>query len=815
MLWNDLRYTLRTLKNAPVFTLVAVLSLALGIGANTAIFSLVDAVLLRLLPVRAPEELVVLERVSRQDRKSNFSYPLYEDFRDRCEAFSGAIARDRTGFVMSAGSEMERVSGEMVSENYFSVLGVGAILGRVFAKEDARAPVAVLSYGFWQRRFGRDPSIIGKAIHLNREPFTVIGVSEAGFNGTEIGFSPDIRLPILLQAQVSGSRDLIHTRTTSWLEILARRKSGVSLAQAQSSAGTLFQHLMESDARDVDPRNRHFLLDQRLALLPGARGLSEFRTFTSGPLLALMSIVGLVLLIACANVANLLLARAAARRREIAMRLALGASRARLVRQFLTEGIVLAVWGASLGVLLAIWTCKAVPRVFTEVGQPISLDLNPDVRTLGFLAAVSLLTGILCGLGAAFQGTRANPGTALKSEDGMAVRAPRFSLGKLLVATQVALSVLLLIGAGLFVRSLEKLRGIDLGFEPEHVLMFGVGPVQGGSRQQQMRSIYPQLLDRMSTIPGVRRASIASQAVLSGAGSRSTVSVEGYQPKSGEDMNLNDNMVTPGYFATLGIPLLAGRDFTHRDTEKSPKVAIVNETMARYFFGNRNPIGKRFAFGANQPPDIEIVGLVKDSKYRILRENMWRTVYIPSVQGDDSGMTIVMLRAAGDPAKLAPLVRSQIRALDPSLFIYVMRTLPQQIEINLFSDKLIAKLAGFFAFLALLLASVGLYGVMSHAVTRRTREIGIRMTLGAKRTAVLWLVTKETLLLLGIGMAIGIPAAFALTRLASSLLYEVSPADPIATAAAAVLLTAVALLATWIPARRATKIYPMDALRHE
>jgi len=572
---------------------------------------------------------------------------------------------------------------------------------------------------------------------------------------------------------------------------------------------------MENDARDVDPRNRHFLLDQRLALLPGARGLSEFRTFTSGPLLALMSIVGLVLLIACANVANLLLARAAARRREIAMRLALGASRARLVRQFLTEGIVLAVWGASLGVLLAIWTCKAVPRVFTEVGQPISLDLNPDVRTLGFLAAVSLLTGILCGLGAAFQGTRANPGTALKSEDGMAVRAPRFSLGKLLVATQVALSVLLLIGAGLFVRSLEKLRGIDLGFEPEHVLMFGVGPVQGGSRQQQMRSIYPQLLDRMSTIPGVRRASIASQAVLSGAGSRSTVSVEGYQPKSGEDMNLNDNTVTPGYFATLGIPLLAGRDFTPRDTEKSPKVAIVNETMARYFFGNRNPIGKRFAFGANQPPDIEIVGLVKDSKYRILRENMWRTVYIPSVQGDDSGMTIVMLRAAGDPAKLAPLVRSQIRALDPSLFIYVMRTLPQQIEINLFSDKLIAKLAGFFAFLALLLASVGLYGVMSHAVTRRTREIGIRMTLGAKRTAVLWLVTKETLLLLGIGMAIGIPAAFALTRLASSLLYEVSPADPIATAAAAVLLTAVALLATWIPARRATKIYPMDALRHE
>lgn len=814
-LLQDLRYALRLLRKTPGFTAVAVLSLAIGIGANTAIFTIIDALMLKMLPVKNPSELVQFSHFF-QEQRSSFSYPWYEHFRDQSHSFAGVFAVSSTDtFKLRESQEIEAAECQYVSGNYYTVLGVNAIAGRVITPEDDKLtgapaePVAVLSYAFWKRRFGANPSVIGRTVFLEGVPFTVIGVTPPEFFGVEPGHSPSITIPMATERRIRPESWLPRP-DYNWLRLMGRLKPGIPLEQAHADASTIFQRLITQEAGGIDdPHRRRLHLEQRLKLTSAGAGLDTLRLRFSEPLRILMAVVGVVLLIACANIANLLAARAAARRREIAVRLALGARRLRVLRQFLTESLLLSAIGGTLGLLLAWWASNALV-VFMSNGAPRILPvLTPDVRVLAFTVTVSLLTGAFFGLAPAFRATRVDAGPALKETRAMSTSN---KFGKILVISQAGLSLVLLVGATLLARSLRNLETMNPGFDRNNVLMLGPDAEGAGYKGVQLSTYYRQLLSRLAQVPGVRSASAALITPIGGGGISNDVQVEGYTPRPEEDKEVYMNRVAPKYFETLGTPLFTGRDFTFQDRMGAPMVAIINQTMARYYFRNGNPIGRHVTMGRDT---MEIVGVVGDAKYVSLRETAPRTLYVPCFQEELPWGPAVFIRTSLTTSAITAPLREFVRALDRNVPLADISTLSQHVEQSLIRERLIAMLSSFFGLLALLLACIGLYGVMSYSVVRRTNEIGIRVALGAARRDVLRLVLQETMLLVALGIGIGLPVALASTRLIRNQLFGLEPNDPFTICAATLLMVAVSALAGYLPARRAARVDPMVALRHE
>lgn len=825
-LTQNLRQASRALVKAPGFTAVVVLTLALGIGANTAIFTLMDQVLMRALPVEDPASLVTLDAPGpnrgRLEGDHALSYPMFVDFRDKNTVFSGVFARFPVGLTMLHENRSERVRGDLVTGGYFQVLGLRAAAGRLLGPSDdvvpGGHPVAVLSHGFWLRRFGGSQAIIGKTIRLNGQPMTVIGVSPAGFNGTDTGRAPDLFVPVAMKAQMTPTYDGLHDRRYIWLQVMARLKPGVSREQASAAMNVLFRQIREQEIKEIQTTSARFkkrFVETRLLVEAGGRGFSGVRDQFSTPLVVLMSLVGLVLLIACANVANLLMARAPARQREIGIRLALGASRGRIVGQLVAESLMLSLLGGLLGILVSIWTGHLLLGALPFESASRTFTSAPDLRVLLFALAVSLLTGVLFGLVPAWQTARPQLLSSLKEEGGSVVSTGHVRLRKGLVVAQVALSLLLLVGAGLFVRSLWNLRALNPGFRVEGLTTFSLDPTLSGYSDARSRALFKQLLEAIGQQPGVLHVSLASTTPLSGDLAISTVSVEGYKAKDGEDMNPHVNWVGPGFLETMGIPLAAGRDFTAADVAGAPRVAIVSEKMAHYFFGNLNPIGRRFGFGRGQPTDIEIVGVAKDGKDLDLRSDVARLVYIPFDQEEGLGGMSFFVRTASAGSLSADALRRIVRQFDPGIPVVDVKSMAAVANESLFVERMVAMLTACFGALATLLAAVGLYGVMTYAVVRRTREIGLRMALGADRRSVVWLVMREVVILVVAGVGLGLPLAIAFSHVVRAQLFGVSQADPLTFVAAAIILVTVALVAGYVPAAAASRVDPMIALRHE
>jgi len=826
-MFQDLRYAARTLVTTPAFTIVVVLTLALGIGANTAIFSLTDQVLLRLLPVKSPERLVVLDGPGAfQGRTFNggtFSYPMYRDFRDQNTVFDGVLARFPAPITLMSGGHAERVTGELVSGNYFDVLGVRAHLGRTFTPDDDRTPgghpIVLLSHHFWTRRFGADPAVLNRTVTLNGLPMTIVGVTPPGFYGIVIGENPDVMVPVAMKAQMTPTWDDLQNHQSRWLTVMARLKDGVTREQAEASMNVLYRQINEQEVKAVknpSPAFRQRFVTKHLFLNAGQKGRSDLRNDFSTPILVLMGMVGLVLLIACANVANLLLARGTARHKDVAIRLALGASRGAIVRQRLIESLLLSAAGAALGLVFAWWTSSLLLRTLPFDEAARTLSAAPDARVIAFAIAVSLGTAVLFGLAPALQSTRPMLTSTLKDESGSVVGGTGHArFRKSLVAAQVCLSVLLLAGAALFARSLYNLKTLNPGFRADQLLAFSIDPSLNGYPRARSLTIFQRLEEELAKLPDVRAATASVIPLMTNSDWSSTVKVEGYQPKEGEDMNPNVNGVGPGYFSTMGQPLVAGREFTVKDAAGAPPVAIINETMAKYFFGSGTAVGRRIGWGRGKATDMEIVGVVKDSRTSSLRREIPRFVYIPYTQEEEIGSMTFYVRARGDASHVGESVRDAAHRVDPNLPIYEMKTMTTVMDESLFMERMVAALSIAFGGLATLLAAIGLYGVMSYSVARRTREIGIRMALGAERTSVMWLVLREVALMVGVGLAVGVPLAVALGRVVQSQLFDLSARDPLALAGAAVVLAVVAVVAGYLPARRATRVDPMLALRYE
>ena len=813
---QDLRYASRVLRKNPGFAAAAILSLALGIGINTAVFSLINAVLLRTLPVKNPEQLVVLTFGS--EHRSDFSYPMYQDLRSGTSVLSGMLCRFTIPGSMNVSGHTERISLELVSGDYFQVLGISALIGRTLMPDDTRAPggqpVVVLSNAFWKRRFGSDPGIVGKTMRLDGYPMTVVGITPAGFEGPEVGMSPDARVPITMYRAMLPTlpADLsMESRGWGWLDLVGRLKPGVSTAQAQAALNAVYIRARETEWKDWPAAERAQMLARGLWLEPGSRGISGLREGFSRPLWILMAAVSIVLLIACANVAGLLLARVMARQREIAVRLALGAGRGRVVRQLVTESILLSGTAAIAGLVMARWGSNLLVSFLPEGRFPVALNVEADSRVLAFTALVSLVTTFLFGLAPAFEITRPAAALALRAQAGSSGMQNSLAFRRGFMVLEVALSLVLLVGAGLFVRTLHNLKAFDIGYDRENILLLSLDPSLNGYTDDDAARFYEQVIQRVGSLPGVRSASVASMGLLGEGLTIQSVSVEGYQRREGARTGAWENFVSPGYFETLGIPVLSGRGFTPLDTKTAPKVAIVNQQFARRFFGNKNPIGRRFGFGTNR---AEIVGVVRDGKYKSVQEETPELVYLPIEQRSDSPI-VLHVRTVGDPGKLTAAIRREITDVDKNVLVYGVRTLEAQLDESLSQQRLVATLSSGFGFLAVLLAAIGLYGVMSYAVTRRTNEIGIRMALGAEGGEVIWMVLREALLLVGIGVAIGVPVALALAGSIASLLFGLKPTDPWTISAAAAVLFAVAAVASYLPARRAARVDPMEALRNE
>jgi predicted permease len=823
---QHLRVAARSLAKAPGFTFVVVLTLALGIGANTAIFTLMDQVLLRGLPVADPASLVILDapgpNQGRREAEKSFSHPMFVEFRDDNPVFSGVLARFPVTLTMLFENRSERVRGELVSGTYFAVLGVKAAAGRLLAPSDdvdpGGHPVAVITHGFWLRRFGGDRSLVGRTVRLNGFPITIVGVAPPGFNGTDVGTAPAFFVPLMMKAQMTPTFDGLKDRRYFWVQLMARLQPGVTREQASAAMTVRLRQIREREIGEISTTSERFrkrFLEATVVVEDGRRGLSGVRRDFSMPLLVLMSLVGLVLLIACANVANLLMARAPARQREVAIRLSLGASRSRIVSQLLVESLLLSLVGGSIGVLVAIWTGDLLLSALPFEGAAHAFSSTPDSRVLLFALAVSLLTGVVFGIVPAWQTARPKLVSSLRAEGGGAVSSGHVRLRKGLVVAQVALSLLLLVGAGLFVRSLWNLRGLDPGFRVEGLTTFAVDPTLSGYSDLQSQQYFERLLDTLRQQPGVAGAGLVANAPLTGSVMVATVWVDGYKAKEGEDTNPHVNWISPGYLKTMGIPVLAGRDFTEGDGPGAPRVAIVSETMARYFFGKADPIGRRFGFGRDKPTDVEIVGVVKDGKDTDLRSEVARLVYIPYRQEEGLGGMSCFVRTTSLGALGADALRRVVRRLDAAIPVADIKSMDAVAEESLFIERMVAILTAAFGGLATLVAAIGLYGVMSYSVARRTREIGLRMALGAERGSVLWLVMGEVSALVGIGLGLGLPMALGLSRAVRSQLFQVSPADPATLAVASVALAAVALLAGYVPAAAASRVDPMRALRRE
>jgi predicted permease len=829
----DLRFALRSFLRTPSFTAVAVLSLALGIGANTAIFSLLNSVLMSALPVRDPQALVMLTDPaasgvgvgSQVNERSLLTYPEFQQLREQSTVFSGLMAcqsqLERTQ-VRVDGAEPEEIRYRMVSAEYFSTLGVPALLGRTFDAYDTPvSPYAVISYAYWQRRFGRRADILGTRMAVRQGVFSIIGIAPASFFGETVGERPDVWLPLTMQPAVLPGRDWLHDRPgdfekVMWLHAFGRLKPGITVEQAQAAANVIFQQgLAAYYGSGLAPEVLNRFLNQRLKLRPATTGASQIRRQFTEPLTMLLAAAGLVLLIACANLGNLLLARATARTREISVRLAMGAGRGRLVRQLLTEGMLIAFLGGLAG-LAAAWTFRA--GLLRLVSDSVQLPAAPDARVLGFAFGLTLAAGVILGFLPALRTLGVNTAAGLKEQSrGISGSAAWLRAGKLVVVGQLALALPLLVGAGLLLQTLRNLQRVDLGYPKERLLVIEVDAETAGYDTSRRLVLFQRLLERVRSAPGVRAATYSNNGLFSGSDSRDQVVVEGYMSKGEIDRRSRYNHVGPDYFSALGIPLLLGREITERDQPSSSKVCVINEAFARLFFAGRNPLGMHVTqVYANQRNSFEIVGVARDSRGNNLRGDVEHRYYVPAAQPifPQDGASFAM-RTVAEPSSVITGVRRAILAEDPSLPITVARPLGEIIDDRMVQERLLARLSSVFGVVALLLAAIGLYGVSSYGVARRTHEIGIRKALGAQHSTVMAMILRETGLLLVLGLAMGAAVSAAGLQLITNRIYGLAPTDPLALAAAIAALTGVALAAAWLPAYRASRVDPLVALRYE
>ncbi len=811
--FQDVRYALRQLRKNLGFTTVAVLTLAVGIGANTAIFSLVNSLMLHMLPVREPGQLVeILHRYPGEPHLNGFSPQAYQLMRDHNHVFSGLVAAAYQPFhVRGEGLEPQTLQGAYVDGNFFPVLGMQPAIGRLIGSEDDRtgdpSAIAVVSWSYWKSRFNLDPAILGKKIIVEDVPVTVVGVAPRRFSGLQAESGQDVWLPLAMQSTIA------HSDLGSWsLWLVGRLKPGVSINQAQAEIAVLYESTLDEQAKAT---NNPFIRKMKLEMEPAGAGLSKLREEWAKPLLLLQAVVGLLLLLACTNLASLLLARGAAREHEMALRLSLGAGHFRLACQVVTESVLLSALGSLLGVYVAYFGAGVLAKIIVaerRPGPPLEFYARIDTNVLLFTGAISLLTILLSGLVPALRAMRTAPASSVRQLGSTGENKPGRLFGKGLVVAQVALSVVLLSAAGVFVQHLLNLRHLDLGFHPDHVLLVTLDPDRSGYDDQRLSLAYQQLLGRLEAIPGVRSATICAPSPISGAGANRGVTVESYQSKPGEIRNVMESWVAPRYFATLGTPLLMGRDFSFND-KGGPRVAIINQTMARYYFGNADPIGRHVAFDGDRQP-YEIVGVAGDAKYMEMREATYRTIYLNTFQ-ERSVDSRFALRTSVDPGAVVPEVRRAVSEFLKTISVESVTTLTDQVDASIVPERLMATLSLWFSVLGALLAAIGLYGLLAYTVARRTNEIGVRMALGATRSNATWVVLGDALTMVCAGLAVGAPIAFWSERLAESLVPDLEIRSVASIACGAVAMIAVALLAAYVPARRAARVDPMVALRYE
>lgn len=830
MNWNwisDFHYALRGLRRRPLFTLTAVSSLALGLGANAAIFNLLDQVMFRTLPVERPSELVVLTspgvQMGRSEGRDSFSHPMFKDLRDNAPVFNGLAARFPATVNLRTAEQAEPVRGELVSGNYFQVLGVRAHLGRVLQPDDDVTPgahaVMVVSYDYWRNHMAADPKVVGRVVRMNNHPMTVIGVGQAGFYGYERGEEARFFVPAAMKTWVTPTWDTLNDRRSMWLHLFGRLKPGVSIEQAEAAMETVYRPILEQEVAgfptQMPERFRKQFVAKRIELERGAGGVPTLKREAGEPVAVLMAMALGVLLIACANVAGLLIARAAARQKEIAVRLAMGAGSGDLVRQTLAESLILAALGGTAALFIAWWSLDAIAAMLPPDARRGGVDWTLDARLVGFLALLTLVSAVLSGIGPAIRASRENLAATLKDQGGALAGAfGALKTRRVLVVTQVALSLVLAASTALFARTLLNLERVDPGFPVERTLKFSVDATGAGYAPDRTAGIYSALEERLRAMPGVESVAIAQQAVLENNSWTSTVRVEGYQHKEDENMNPNFNSVGAGYFSAMRIPVVAGREFTALDAAGAKQVAIVNEEFARYFFGRTNPLGRRFRLAGNDKL-MEIVGVVPDVRHQNLRQEVKRFAYMPWRQIEDLGEVTIYLRTAMDPAGIAPALRREVEAVAPGTALGEIKPMEQVLEETLVGERLVAYLCMLFAVLATVLAAVGLYGVMAYTVERRTREIGVRVAVGAARASVVSLVMREAMKMAAAGIVIGLPAFFGLSRLLGSQLYGLAPHDPASVLTGVGAIAATVGLAAFGPAYRASRTDPMTALRYE